>query len=117
VGLEAVKLSTAHFALDCYHITPKGVLDPACSYARTSLNLPSTVATLTHATEIPLLHVFLVQVLGRVAAHGCCCPVFTERKTERPAGVVSVAVKVCLLTGRLQLDGSRGLARGLASRR
>lgn len=33
------------------------------------------------------------QVLGRVADQGLCCPVFTEKKTERYTAVVSVAVK------------------------
>lgn len=35
----------------------------------------------------------VAKVLGRVAELGQCCPVFTEKKTERSTAVVSVAVK------------------------
>ena len=36
----------------------------------------------------------IAKVLGRVCTQGLSCPVYTERKTEQAAGVISVAVKV-----------------------
>lgn len=35
----------------------------------------------------------VAKVLGRVAGQGLCCPVFTEKKTDKYTAVVSVAVK------------------------
>jgi len=47
------------------------------------------------------------QVLGRVADQGLCCPVFTEKKTERYTAVVSVAVKaITVARGYISNEGT-----------
>jgi len=56
-------------------------------------NRKADYVIVTEDTSIKNAAGAIAKVLSRVCDQGVCCPVFTERKTGQPSGVVSVAVK------------------------